>query len=64
MVVVAAVADSMQVETYDGLEVWFRKQCWTGWFVLESSPLGSNVQRVTTRFPFTLCEHHRAAQVE
>ena len=60
----AVVVDSMHLRSFAGLEVWFRKQRFSGWFVLESSPTGSNAMQVENRFPFTWCEHHRAAQVE
>jgi|MEHZ01.5.fsa_nt_MEHZ011549009.1_5 hypothetical protein len=41
MVVAVAVVDSMQVDSYAGLEVLFRRQLWTGCLVSESSPAGS-----------------------
>lgn len=41
MVVGAGVVDSMQVDSYTGLEVLFRRQLSTGCLVSESSPAGS-----------------------
>ncbi len=37
----AVVVDSMHLRSFAGLEVWFRKRRFSGWFVLESSPTGS-----------------------
>lgn len=36
--VVAVAVDSRQVDCYAGLEAWYRKQRFNGWFVLESNP--------------------------
>jgi hypothetical protein len=41
MVVEAVVVDSMHLRSFAGLEVWFPKQRFNGWFVLESSPPSS-----------------------
>jgi hypothetical protein len=63
MVEAVVVADSVQVGSSARVEVWFRKQCFSAWFTLESSRLVPNAMPVANRFSFTWCEHHRAAQV-